>query len=77
MRHRGTMGILRLHHILSLVFGEHLNDHKRTLPTSRVNEDLKVAARLDWLAVEVPRDLGLRVALIEDAEHGLVAVVGA
>ena len=60
VRDGGAKRIFGLHHVLALVLGEDLDDDERTLAARRVDEDLEVAARSDWLAVEVPRDLRLR-----------------
>ena len=60
VRDGGAERVLGLDHVLALVLGEDLDDDERALAARRVDEDLEVAARSDWLAVEVPRDLWLR-----------------
>ena len=66
--------ILGFAHVLSLVFGEHLDDHERALSAAHVHVDLEVLTGSDRLTVEVPGDGRRRDAAEEDAEHGPVAV---
>ena len=66
--------VFGLAHVLSLVLGEHLDDHERALAPPHVHVDLEVLAGPHRLTVEVPGHLGRRHAAEEHAQHGAVAV---
>ena len=66
--------VLGLAHVLSLVLGEHLDNHQGALSLLYVNIDEEVLARLDRLTVKVPRDLGVGVSREEHPEGGTFPV---